>query len=289
MDQNEEENVLLWTRICKQLKSGILALMKISKFNSKNVLDKEDNYQIDLFELLLAIFPFEVIFEDYCQKQKEALKFNVSTEIQSPNIGLKNEDHILALKKVAVNSLQMINEGYILLQHFCTPDHRFLCFQRLLQIYEEIVCLHIDGFLDFHNGVNYQQMNFHPDLVEKEVEASMFTRHDLKSFSMVFYILFNWSQSLKILFKSITDNQVIKTNRKENLFIKDEIPKDFIYNVDHWRNLFLPYKPLLKKVIPAYIEISYDTIITNKETMTTTSKSTPVTNGYCPRKMSIVS
>ena len=289
VDKDEEENFLIWKKICKQLRAGILHLMGNQAGSTKSSIQKH-NYKIYLFELLLAIYPFDHVFNDYCQHQVAFLTANLSnsqSETDSDSIFGKNGTSVIDLGKIGALQLEMIPDDYTLLQHFTVCDQKFLSFKKLLESYDQIIKSQIDTFLENYSKVGYNQINFDPALRSNTlVEASTFTAYDVKSFSSVFYILFNWSQNLKTLLKNIS-----KTPKSKDFPIKEESSDGLMYEVFSWKKCFLPCQPLLKKVIPMYVHCIFDLIVNTKSNpvLKPVAGKHYINDSSFPRKISSVS
>ncbi|XP_066924714.1 uncharacterized protein KIAA0825-like [Clytia hemisphaerica] len=259
VDKDEEENFLIWKKICKQFRTGILHQMENQANSSKSLIEKH-NYKVYLFELLLAIFPFDYVFEDYCQHQTSSLLANLSnsqSETKHESIFGKIGTAIIDLENIAKLQLDLIPDDYTLLQHFTVGEQKFISFKKLLESYDEIIKSQINTFLENYSKVGYNQINFDPALRSTTlVEASTFTAHDVKSFSSVFYILFNWSHGLKTIMKNIS-----KTSSNNDFPIKEESSNGMMYDVFNWKKCFLACQPLLKKVIPMYVHCIFDLIV----------------------------
>ena len=229
--------------------------MKTGSPNFSKSSGRNFDYQIFLFDLLHVIFPFNLVFEDYCRIQVNFLKQEDLNSSHSAELSMNNSATILALEEVVSKELDIVMDNHKLLCHFTRGIQRELSLTKLLKLYRNVVDLHINSFLDFFNEISYSQINFNSLKIDSN-EASTFTVHDVNSFSKVFYILSNWSQKMDNLLQNIS-NQMEKT---KNDHVMEESSQSLLLYVHTWGKLFTPYQPLLKKIIPLYIQCTFDSI-----------------------------
>ena len=253
VDKVEEENYLLWKNICKQIRSGILILMKTGSPNFSKSSGKSFDYQIFLFELLQILLPFNTVFEDYCQVQVNFLHQKDLFDSSLSDLPKKNmEITILDLERVVTKVLDIIVNNYKLISHFTNGTQKELLLAKLLELYKETINLYINNFLDFYNETSFSQINL--DKISNNV--STFSVHNVKSFSNVFCILSNWSQEMDYFLKNISKQ--FDKSKKDH--VKSESSQCLMLHVHSWGKLFVPYQPLLQKVIPVYIQSAFDSI-----------------------------
>ena len=255
IDKVEEENFLLWKNICKQIRSGILILMKTGSPNFSKSSGRNFDYQIFLFELLQIIFPFNTVFEDYCQVQVNFLNQENLNSLSSDLTKKDTKNTILDLERVVTKVLKIIVDNNRLLSHFTNGIQKELLLAKLLELYKEAVDLQTNNFLDFHNKTSYSHINL--DKTFNSSDVSTFSVHNVKSFSKVFWILSNWSQEMEYFLKNIS-NQFDNTKKDH---VMNESSQCLLLHVRSWGKLFTPYQPLLQKVIPVYVQSTFDSII----------------------------
>lgn len=256
VDKVEEENCMLWKNICKQLRSGILVLMKNGSPYYKHDAKKNFEYEIFLLELLNTIFSFDLVFDEYCRIQKEEF------DILYGNSSVFNiSDSISALERVALRELNLIIDVYRLLSHFIKGNQREQLLKRFLESYLEVVNLHIGNFLDLYdNKITCGQINL--EIKIDPHEGTPFTVHDLKSFSRVFHILYNWSSDIDKTLVNIL-RQISKS--KSHHIMDQSLDSSHLSEIQSWEAQFKPYQPFLIKVVSLYIKCTFDSIFNREE------------------------
>lgn len=317
IEKTEEENQLLWIKICNKLKIGFLNLMKDLPILNSKKLHKQSSLpsyskfveerQSNLCKQLLCIFPQDTVIDMVCKLRQMQLEYKGSSP-KEYSVTFADETSacihrsIKTLGKVVSVQVCMMHNDVLLFQSIPLDEGLLSdAMQKLFKIYLENLAYHVEVFKDCYNRIHTTTVNV--ESTKDSSKENMFTTSDLRNFSKVFYILHSWStNACNIINHLNTKNQVKETIDSISLtasleMLISECSFKHKHEVWNWKKMFVSYIPVFKKVIPSYIHCVCNIVIESRksEKCTQTAKMVHVNEKLlegksdCPVQVSTVS